>query len=175
MRPHDPPWCRPLLGVRRATTHAACLELGLSAWQDPHNSDRRFTRTRLRHEVLPLLEDTLGGGVAEALARTATSLREDTEFIDTLAAQALPGVRADPGLRVQGLAELPDPVRRRVIRGWLLAGGATGLTDKQIRAVDVLVTAWRGQGGVAVGSDLRGERLIAGRRDGLLTLRREPV
>ncbi len=66
-------------------------------------------------------------------------------------------------------------MRRRVIRGWLMAGGATGLTDKQIRGVDLLVTTWRGQGGVAVGSDLRGERLIAGRRDGVLTLRREPV
>ena len=91
MRPYDPPWCRPLLGVRRTTTHAACRELGLTAWQDPHNSDRRFTRSRLRLEVLPLLEDVLGGGVAEALARTATALREDTEFMDTLAAQALPG------------------------------------------------------------------------------------
>jgi tRNA(Ile)-lysidine synthase len=56
-----------------------------------------------------------------------------------------------------------------------LDGGATGLTDKQIRGVDTLVTAWRGQGGVAVGSSLRGERLIAGRRDGVLTLWREPV
>ena len=87
MRPYDPPWCRPLLGVRRTTTHAACGELGLTAWQDPHNSDRRFTRSRLRLEVLPLLEDVLGGGVAEALARTATALREDTELIDALAAR----------------------------------------------------------------------------------------
>ncbi|EUA23612.1 tRNA(Ile)-lysidine synthetase [Mycobacterium xenopi 4042] len=62
MRPHDPPWCRPLLGLRRAVTHAACDELGLAAWHDPHNSDRRFTRTRLRQEVLPLLEEVLGGG-----------------------------------------------------------------------------------------------------------------
>ena len=175
MRPYDPPWCRPLLGVRRTVTHAACQELGLTAWQDPHNSDRRFTRTRLRQEVLPLLEVVLGGGVAEALARTATALREDTELIDTLAAQALPHVAAGPGLHAQDLAALPDVVRRRVIRGWLLAGGATGLTDKQIRGVDTLVTAWRGQGGVAVGSALRGQRLVAGRRDGVLTLRREPV
>ncbi len=175
MRPHDPPWCRPLLGVRRAVTHAACVELGLTAWQDPHNTDRRFTRTRLRQEVLPLLEEVLGGGVAEALARTAMALREDTELIDTLAAQALPGVTAGAGLQPQALAALPDVIRRRVIRGWLLAGGATGLTDKQIRGVDTLVTAWRGQGGVAVGSTLRGQRLVAGRRDGVLTLRREPV
>jgi tRNA(Ile)-lysidine synthase len=175
MRPHDPPWCRPLLGVRRAVTHAACRELGLTAWRDPHNTDRRFTRTRLRLEVLPLLEDVLGGGVAEALARTARALREDTELIDSLAAQALPEVTAGRGLQTRALAALPDPVRRRVIRGWLLTGGATGLTDKQIRGVDKLVTAWRGQGGVAVGSPLRGERLIAGRHDGVLTLRREPV
>jgi tRNA(Ile)-lysidine synthase len=175
MRPHDPPWCRPLLGVRRTVTHAACVELGLTAWQDPQNTDRRFTRTRLRQEVLPLLEEVLGGGVAEALARTAMALREDTELIDTLAAQALPDVTAGAGLQTEALAALPDVIRRRVIRGWLLAGGATGLTDKQIRGVDTLVTAWRGQGGVAVGSTLRGQRLIAGRRDGVLTFRREPV
>jgi tRNA(Ile)-lysidine synthase len=175
MRSCDPPWYRPLLGIRRALTHAACVELGLMPWQDPHNADRRFTRTRLRAEVLPLLEDVLGGGVAEALARTATALREDTETLDELARQALAEVGAGGRLDTARLAALPEALRRRVIRGWLLAGGASGLTDKQIRGVDTLVTAWRGQGGVAVGSPLRSQRLIAGRRDGMLTLHTEPV
>jgi len=175
MRLCDPPWYRPLLGIRRALTHAACVELGLMPWQDPHNADRRFTRTRLRAEVLPLLEDVLGGGVAEALARTATALREDTETLDELARQALAEVGAGGRLDTARLAALPEALRRRVIRGWLLAGGASGLTDKQIRGVDTLVTAWRGQGGVAVGSPLRSQRLIAGRRDGMLTLHTEPV
>ncbi|HKP43881.1 tRNA lysidine(34) synthetase TilS [Mycobacterium sp.] len=175
MRPCDPPWYRPLLGVRRAVTHAACTELGVTPWQDPHNVDRRFTRTRLRTEVLPLLEEVLGGGVAEALARTATALREDTETLDELARHALADVGSGDGLDTAGLAALPEAVRRRVIRGWLLAGGACNLTDKQIRGVDSLVTAWRGQGGVAVGSPLRSQRLIAGRRDGMLTLHTEPV
>jgi len=175
MRSCDPPWYRPLLGIRRALTHAACVELGLMPWQDPHNADRRFTRTRLRAEVLPLLEDVLGGGVAEALARTATALREDTETLDELARQALAEVGAGGRLDTARLAALPEALRRRVIRGWLLAGGASGLTDKQIRGVDTLVTAWRGQGGVAVGSPLRSQRLIAGRRDGMLTLRTERV
>ncbi|AGB26099.1 tRNA(Ile)-lysidine synthetase [Mycobacterium sp. JS623] len=175
MRACDPTWYRPLLGVRRAVTHAACEELGLTPWQDPHNADRRYTRTRLRTEVLPLLEEVLGGGVAEALARTATALREDTETLDSLAAQALAEVGGGGVLDTARLASLPEAVRRRVIRGWLLAGGASGLTDKQIRGVDTLVTAWRGQGGVAVGSPLRSQRLIAGRRDGMLTLHTEPV
>jgi len=178
MRVCDPPWYRPLLAVRRAVTHAACEELRLTPWQDPHNVDRRFTRTRLRTEVLPLLENVLGGGVAEALARTATALREDTEALDAIAAQTLAEIGAGSavgGLDTARLAALPDAVRRRVIRGWLFAGGASGLTDKQIRGVDALVTAWRGQGGVAVGSSLRSRRLIAGRRDGMLTLHTEPV
>jgi tRNA(Ile)-lysidine synthase len=175
MRSCDPPWYRPLLGVRRALTHAACEELGLTPWQDPHNTDRRFTRSRLRSEVLPLLEEVLGGGVAEALARTAAALREDTDTLDDLARQALAEVGSVGGLDTARLAALPEAVRRRVIRGWLLAGGASGLTDKQIRGVDALVSAWRGQGGVAVGSPLRNQRLIAGRRDGVLTLHTEPV
>ncbi|OBI32399.1 tRNA lysidine(34) synthetase TilS [Mycolicibacter terrae] len=178
MRPYDPPWCRPLLGVRRELTRDACAELGLTPWLDPHNSDRRFTRARLRAEVLPLLEDVLGGGVAEALARTATALRENTELIDALADQALPEATAGAGpavLDTAQLAALPGPVRRAVIRRWLLAGGGRGLTDLQIRAVERLVTQWRGQGGVAVGSELRGARLFAVRGDGLLRLRREPT
>ncbi len=147
-------------------------ELGLTPWHDPHNTDPRFTRVRLRTEVLPLLEQVLGGGVAEALARTAAALREDTEALDAAAAEI--GI-ADGALPIADLRGLSAAVRRRVIRSWLLAGGACDLTDAQIRAVDVLVTAWRGQGGVAVPSGLTRERLFAARRDGALVLYRQPV
>ncbi len=62
-----------------------------------------------------------------------------------------------------------------MIREWLLAGGATGLTDVQLRGVDTLITAWRGQGGVAVGSARAHTRLFAERHGGTLALRFEPV
>jgi tRNA(Ile)-lysidine synthase len=172
---YDPPWCRPLLSVRRGETLSVCSQLGLVPWQDPHNHDRRFTRVRLRHEVLPLLEDVLGGGVAEALGRTASSLREDTDALDEIAADALAEMGTQDGLPVAGLEPLHAAVRRRVIRRWLLDGGAIGLTDKQIRAIDALVTAWRGQGGVAVGSDLANQRLFVGRWQRVLVMYAEPV
>ena len=79
-------WWRPLLGVRRATTRAACAAQDLPVWDDPWNDDPAYTRVRLRTEVLPLLEDVLGGGVAPALARTAALLREDLDALDALAA-----------------------------------------------------------------------------------------
>lgn len=175
MREFDAPWARPLLAVRRTVTRAACAELGLAPWEDPHNADPRYTRVRLRTEVLPLLEEALGGGVAAALARTAGALREDTEALDTLAERTLPEVRCGTGLDTTLLAALPAAVRRRVIRLWLLDGGARDLTSAQIHAVDALVTAWRGQGGVAVASARRQARLFAARRDGMLAMHVEPV
>jgi len=175
MRDWDFPWGRPFLGMRREMTVAACDELGVQPWHDPHNSDPRFTRVRLRSEVLPLLEDVLAGGVGEALARTAAALREDNDALDALAAERLAAQRTPEGLRVDGLNELPAAVRRRVIRGWLLSTGAAGLTEVQIRAVDALVTDWRGQGGVAVASPLRFQRLVVQRRNGTLTAAAQPV
>ncbi|MET0699238.1 MAG: tRNA lysidine(34) synthetase TilS [Mycobacterium sp.] len=173
-KPYDPPWGRPLLQIRRAETLAACAELGLTPWHDPHNTDPRFTRVRLRTEVLPLLEEVLGGGVAQALARTAVALQEDGDVLDTLAAESVDDTSAAT-LDVAVLKLLPAAVRRRVIRAWLLSAGAIGLTDRQLRAIDALVTDWRGQGGVAVGAGLVRQRVFVERKQGALTLRSEPV
>lgn len=100
MREWSQPWCRPLLGVRRDVTVAACAESGVTPWQDPHNADPRFTRVRLRREALPLLDDVLAGGVAAALARTAAQLREDDDALagwaDRVRADAADGDRLGP-------------------------------------------------------------------------------
>lgn len=178
MRRWDPPWLRPLLGVRRTTTRAACAQLGLPVWDDPHNSSPRFTRVRLRQEALPLLEDILAGGVAEALARTAAQLREDSEALDEVAeglltAAGRAGTGGAAGHTGAGAAELdaatlgtqPAAVRRRALRGWLAAAGVRDLTDAQLRRIDALVAVWRGQGAVAVSGGVE-----VARRDGRLVV-----
>jgi tRNA(Ile)-lysidine synthase len=165
MRLADAPYLRPLLGVRRATTAAACAAEGLPTWDDPHNADPRFRRARLRHEVLPLLEDVLGGGVAEALARTATLLRADLAALDAVAAD-LAGDRLPAGsgpLEVAGLADLPDALRGRLLRTWLRR--VPGLTSTHLAAVDDLLTDWHGQGPVCLPA---GHRVT--RRHGTLSL-----
>ncbi|WP_327111843.1 tRNA lysidine(34) synthetase TilS [Nocardia sp. NBC_01730] len=171
MAPFTDPWGRPLLGVRRAATGQLCAELGLAPHEDPHNAAPEFTRVRLRTEVLPLLEEILGGGVAPALARTAEQLREDAAVLDALAAELLHSASDGLALSTETLATAPAALRKRAIRAWLLSGGAKALTNKHLQAVDELVTAWRGQGGVAVGGGTSGSRLVAGREHGRLTLR----
>ena len=147
MRRWDPPWLRPLLETRRATTRAACVGLGMPVWDDPHNVDPRFTRVRLRHEVLPLLEDVLAGGVAEALARTAVQLREDADALDAVAAGLLP---TGDEIDLAALEAAPPALRRRVLRAWLTAAGVTGLTEAHLRAADVLAVRGPDRAGVAV-------------------------
>ncbi|OZM82706.1 tRNA lysidine(34) synthetase TilS [Pseudonocardia sp. MH-G8] len=185
MRAWEAPWCRPLLGVRRTVTRAACAALGLPVWDDPHNTDPRFTRVRLRHEVLPLLEEVLAGGVAEALARTARQLREDGDALDAVAADLLAQahdpappdgtVPSDPragaahragSLRTDPLASEPPALRRRVLRAWLAAASVTALTDEHLRAADVLAGRGPDRGGVALPGGLE---LVRAR--GRLTLR----
>lgn len=138
MRSWDPPWLRPLLGVRRATTRAACTELGLPVWDDPHNDDPRFTRVRLRREVLPLLEDVLAGGVAPALARTAAQLREDGDALDAAADELLlratltpvpPGDPTRPAADVPEAPDVPDVPE------------ATDVLTADVLTTDVLATA----------------------------------
>lgn len=163
MRGLDPPWGRPLLGVRRTVTEAACAALGLAPWADPHNSDPRFRRVRLRTEALPLLEDVLGGGVAEALARTAAQLQEDLDLLEgqacaLLAAALEKSTPADStpadSLGVAVLQAAPAALRRRALRRWLLDAGVPELTDVHLRAADDLVGSWSGQGAVWLPGDV---------------------
>jgi len=147
---------RPLLGIRRETTAAACAALGLPVWDDPHNRDPGFQRTRLRHEVLPLLEDVLQGGVSTALARTAGLLRDDLDALDQLAAAALNTPTNPPAgggggtheLVVAELDRLPRALRTRVLRLWATPDGGPPLTAERTAAIDDLITDWHGQGPV---------------------------
>ena len=155
------PFVRPLLGLRRVTTRAACAEFGLEPWEDPHNESLGFARARVRHRVLPVLEAELGPGIAEALARTAALARADADLLDELAAQARLN-QPSGSLDVSSLTDLPDAIRRRVLRTWLTEAGARDLSAAHLHAVDALLTDWHGQGPLA----LPGVRVE--RRGGLL-------
>lgn len=170
MQPWTAPLGRPLLTIRRAATRAACADLGLSPHDDPHNADPRFTRVRLRAEVLPLLEEVLQGGVAQALARTAGQLRDDLDVVENVVDQHSAVIAGDT-VDCAHLAPLAPAIRSRLLRRWLTRQGATEPTETVVRAVEYLVTGWRGQGPVAIGGD-HGHRLEIARRDARLVVER---
>ncbi len=157
---------RPLLGIRRAITVQACSDAGLEPWTDPQNSDPAFTRVRVRQTVLPLLERELGPGVAEALARTAEQLREDSEALDAMAEEVAEDLadHAEAGISLdaRALEANPPALRQRLIRYVVASEFGVALSRAQTLEVARLVTDWHGQLGV----DLPGIRAL--RRDGRL-------
>jgi tRNA(Ile)-lysidine synthase len=139
---------RPLLDISRETVRAACQAEGRTPWDDPHNVDPAYARARVRRRVLPVLEEELGPGVAEALARTAALLRADADALDIWTDRAFAECADEIGaLLIDRLSALPAAVRRRVLRKAALASGSSpgDLTAAHIDAVEALVTDWRGQ------------------------------
>jgi tRNA(Ile)-lysidine synthase len=159
-------YVRPLLGIRRATTVQFCVDSGLEPWTDPQNSDEAFSRVRVRNTVLPMLERELGPGVAEALARTAEQLREDSDALDHFAEEIAEELAdlAESGisLPVRALANNPAALRQRLIRLAVESEFHVSLSRAQTLEVARLVTHWHGQKAL----DLPGVRVE--RQGGLL-------
>jgi tRNA(Ile)-lysidine synthase len=109
MRPDER---RPILRLRRAETRALCEAAGLVPVEDPSNADLSFRRNRVRHEVLPLLDDVAERDVVPLLVRLADHARDAG---DHLAAAAGEIDRTDAA----ALAAAPEALARVAIRRWL--------------------------------------------------------
>ncbi|MGH3446890.1 MAG: tRNA lysidine(34) synthetase TilS [Nocardioidaceae bacterium] len=152
---------RPLLEISRDQTLETCAALGLRPWSDPHNADRSFARVRVRRDLLPMLERQLGGGLVDALARTAALARDDADALDELAGELYDAARCGPAaLKVAALAAALPAVRRRVLRAAAVdAGSPSGqVFAVHVLAMERLVTDWHGQGAVDLPGHLRVRR-----------------
>jgi len=112
-----PGFRHPILGLRRSETRALCAEVGLEPVEDPSNTDPRFVRNRLRHEVLPLLAAVAGRDPVPLLVRTAELAGADADLLDDLAATL------DP-TDARALASAPLALAARAVRRWLAGDGS---------------------------------------------------
>lgn len=119
---------RPLLGTRRERLVKYLGEIAQDWREDSSNRDLRHTRNRVRHGILPRLEENVNPAVREALAEAAEIAREEEEFWAGEIARVLPAVwnLTDSGgeLNLKRLAEFDLAVQRRVVRA---AGETLGL------------------------------------------------
>jgi tRNA(Ile)-lysidine synthase len=157
---------RPLLGLARSTTRAACADLGLEPHDDPANDDPAYARVRVRR-ALAELTDALGRALPAALARTAEQLALDAEALEAYAGDLLARARTDAGYDVAVLAAAPDAVRRRALLAAARSAGSPGsaLGSRHVLALDGLVVGRPGRGGVHLPGGL-----VAVRRCGTLSL-----
>ncbi len=74
---------RPMLHIRRVEIEAALREIGQNWREDSSNRDLKYTRNRIRHELLPLLETQYASGVRNSLSRLSRLATEVQQDIDT--------------------------------------------------------------------------------------------
>ena len=160
MAPENGIYIRPLLRITRVETVAACNEVGLEPWQDPHNADLRFRRVRARLKVLPIMEENLGPGIPAALARSAALLRDDADALDEWAQREFAPMDGR-SLDCQELSRLPRAIRSRVIRLAIYGAGAPpgSILADHVVGVEALVCAWHGQGSLDLPGGVKVARL----------------
>ena len=163
MAHHNGLYLRPLLEITRVQNENYCEEMKLQYWNDPHNENPDFSRVRVRNEALPVLEKSIGPGIAEALARSAHLLRDDADALDHWAKRE--EIHLDlSDLDCAHLESLPRAIRTRVIRAAIYAAGAPAgmVTLEHVSAVEALISAWSGQGALNLPGGVKVER-ISGR------------
>ena len=152
----------PLLGLRRAETHALCRAAGLEPVRDPSNDDPAFARNRVRGELLPLCADVARRDPVPLLARQARLLRDDVALLEALASAALP----DPA-DARAVAAADPVLARRALRAWLRAAAGGGHPPSLAEVERTLAVA-RGE---AAGTELSGGHRVR-RRAGRLRVER---
>lgn len=104
----------PILALRRAETEQVCASMGLVPVMDPSNADPVHRRNRIRHEVVPLLDDVAGRDVVPLLARTAGQARTMVGHLEAEADRLVP----DPA-DVAALRAAPEAVASVALHRWL--------------------------------------------------------
>ena len=146
---------RPLLLFTRAETGQVHRQLGLPLWPDASNEDPRYSRNRLRQEVLPVLEQ-LHPGASRRISGVAERLAEEQDSQQELVELALTGLLAEPAaragaLRRRELAALQPANQRQLLQHWLGHQGVRSLPAEQIDELLGRMAHGRGPGS----SDLR--------------------
>lgn len=123
----------PLLALRRHETEAVCAVLGWTPFHDPSNDDDRLLRNRIRHRVLPLLDELAGRDLTPIFTRQAALLADDADFLDLLARDI------DP-TDAKALSAAPVVLARRAVRRWL-----TDVHPPDAASVDRVLAVARGE------------------------------
>ncbi|HWI41356.1 MAG TPA: tRNA lysidine(34) synthetase TilS, partial [Verrucomicrobiae bacterium] len=116
---------------------------GLSFRHDSSNDDTRFTRNRIRHELLPVMRG-FNPSVSSTLARTAAVLGEESALIEEMAGSLRESAAVEGGLDISVMRRAPRPLRLRVYRCCLeQAGGEGEVSQRHLVDLDSMLLSPR--------------------------------
>ena len=111
-------WHRPLLSVPGAKLREYLTQLEVTWVEDPTNQDEKFTRNRIRAQLLPALERAFPQ-FRDTFSRSASHAAEAQGILDEVAAADLSFLMASGGLNMKSLQQLSSARQSLVLRHWL--------------------------------------------------------
>ena len=147
IRPMSPPYIRPLIETTREEVLTFARAEGLAWREDRTNQDTIYTRNRIRHRIIPLLQQ-LNPRLLETLQRTADLLLEEDKALDVLLDRPWKDVisREETGsvmFRRDRLARLPRELQGLLMRRGIARarGNLQGIEKIHINALRHLVAS----------------------------------
>jgi tRNA(Ile)-lysidine synthase len=140
---------RPLLGIGHAELVGSLERCGVPWREDETNTDTRFTRNRVRRDVMPMLAGTMNPSVRNALCRLAALCRDDAEVLEAMTEARLGNCVLDGGdLSLAAVGRDAPAMRRRIVRRWLMSRGvpAQALDYESLARCETLLNSRRGSG-----------------------------
>jgi tRNA(Ile)-lysidine synthase len=150
---------RPMLDVARTEIESFLTRHKLTWREDASNTDPKYKRNCVRHEILPFLEEKLNPNIRQTLLRTMDILREEDEWVSSIANTYLKNVSSPDGEILFGekLAPYPPAARRRIIMNWLLQNGvpAKAVDFERVQRIDQLLESQDGSRAIQLTDPLR--------------------
>lgn len=91
----DGKFIRPLLRFNRTEIETYLTSIDVVPRQDSTNKDTHFLRNRIRHELIPLLEQKYNPNIKTGLCRTAEIFGAESEFLDEMTREAYDTCKID--------------------------------------------------------------------------------
>lgn len=112
---------RPILNVSREEIENYCRKNSLRYVTDSTNLSNDYTRNKIRHLLIPAIEQNFNPNFVNTLTDNSALIREDSEYIDALAKEAYNKIADGNTADIQSVLSLDMPIRRRVARYMLNA------------------------------------------------------
>ena len=135
---------RPLLAVTKDQLRRYCEERGIAYREDPANQDMRFTRNRVRHQLLPSLRE-YNPRISQALLRLAQAASQESDFLEEETERVwgqLARTNGDTAMFERAsLASLPVALQVRLLRKAYenLVGSGRRLQSSHVDAMMALI------------------------------------
>ncbi|MFH1853951.1 MAG: tRNA lysidine(34) synthetase TilS [Candidatus Omnitrophota bacterium] len=137
---------RPLIDITRREIEDFIKEHRLECRHDSSNDKNIFTRNKVRHELIPFLEDKFNPNIKEILVNTAENLRAENEFLDKFSRRKLKIIsrknrRGEIVLDIKKLKKQPSAIKKRILRSALkeLKGDLRRFTYQHWKEMDGLI------------------------------------